>query len=78
MLLFGSRGIGSSTGNPADRKALLIEAVTLGQWPAYNNKFRASASSQLMTVLLPKKFNGAAVSKTNLDRERGGIDRFRQ
>jgi len=45
-----------SSGKPAERSASCIEALTPGQWPAYSNKFRASASSQLTTALLPKNF----------------------
>jgi hypothetical protein len=32
-------------GRPTKRRARCIEATTVGQWSAYNNKFRASASS---------------------------------
>jgi hypothetical protein len=39
---------------PAGRHALCIEAITPGQWPAYINRFRASASARLMTAL-PRK-----------------------
>src|SRR6266576_6323996 len=35
----------------ASRKTLCIAAITPGQCPAYSNKFRASASSQLRTTL---------------------------
>ena len=39
---------------PAERNVLCIEATTPGQWPAYINRFRASASSLLRTALPPK------------------------
>jgi len=40
---------------PAARNALCIEAITLGQCGAYINKFRASLSPQLRTVLPLKR-----------------------
>jgi len=69
---------GYSIGKPAERRAFWIEAMTPGQCPAYNNRLRASASSQLITVLLPKKFNGTDFSKRSLEREPGGMHCLRQ
>src|ERR1051325_1191706 len=69
---------GYSIGKPAERRAFWIEAMTPGQCPAYSNRLRASASSQLITVLLPKKFNGTDFSKRSLEREPGGMHCLRQ
>jgi hypothetical protein len=47
--------LGVVRSKPAERNALCIEAITPGQWPASINRFRASASAQLMKSLLPKR-----------------------
>jgi hypothetical protein len=73
---------GSSPTKPAERSASLIEATAPGQWRAYSNKLRASASLQATTELVPnqvpKFLKRTALPRTNLERDPGGMDRLRQ